>query len=69
MSTASTPWMGSRLSSSAPSGGAKMEIRPLRVWLNPARRVRKSFGTISEVEAVMAGLWKAPPSERTSMAA
>jgi len=40
---------------------------PFMVWLRPATRVRCFSGTMSEVEACMAGQWKLPPTARTSM--
>ena len=43
-----------------------MLTTPCRVWFMPATRARCLLGTIREVEEVMAGLWNAPPSERTS---
>jgi hypothetical protein len=55
MSIASTSSVGSRLMSSAPSGGAKMLMIPCSVWFIPAMRARCLSGTISEVEEVMAG--------------
>lgn len=39
----------------APSGGVAMCMMPYRVWFMPATRGSCSSGTISEVEACMAG--------------
>lgn len=58
-----------RLSSSAPAGGAAIMVRPWSIWLRPATRVSCSCGTISEVEACIAGSWKACMVARSSVIA
>ncbi len=66
-SMAITPVSGSTLSSSAPRGGEMMFMTPASVWLTPATRARCFSGTISEVDACMAGHWNAPTLERKNM--
>jgi hypothetical protein len=51
-------------SNKAPNGGAKMLMIPCKVWFMPATRARCLFGTMRDVDEVIAGLWNAPPSER-----
>ncbi len=68
-SMARMPCMGRISSSKAPSGGAAMFAIPKRVWFNPAMRERCFSGTISVVEACIAGQWNAPPAERMSIKA
>ena len=63
-SIASTPCIGSASIANAPSGGPTMLTTPCSVWLKPETRAKCSLGTISEVEACIAGQWNAPPSER-----
>ena len=59
--------MGMKLSSSAPSGGEMILITPCSVWFSPATRDSCSLGTMSEVEACMAGQWKVPAMDRSSI--
>jgi len=53
--------MGSTSRRRAPRGGASIAARPMRAWFSPATLESLSSGTMSEVEACMAGHWKAPP--------
>ena len=62
-----TPDSGISDMASAPSGGPTIFSAPFSVWFMPATRVRCCSGTISVVEACMAGHWKAPPSARMNM--
>ncbi len=69
MSTESTRYMGRAAMSTAPRGGAAMEAMPLTDSLRPLTRARWAWGTISEVEACMAGQWKPESMERSSSTA
>jgi hypothetical protein len=42
---------------------------PHSAWFKPATRDRCFSGTISGVEACIAGQWKAPPAARTNITA
>jgi len=59
--------MGNRAMSSAASGGAAMFIAPCSIWLRPATRDRCTLGTMSDVEACIAGQWRLLPSARMNM--
>ena len=54
-STNMTPYKGNNSISKAPKGGLMIFRAPFMVWFNPATRARCSLGTISEVEACIAG--------------
>lgn len=56
---------GRRPSRNALNGGATTFTAPPMAWLSPATRGRCRSGTMSEVEACMAGQWKARESRST----
>ena len=68
-SIARMPCMGRPSSRSAPRGGETMFMAPCNVWLRPATRARCFSGTMSEVEACIAGQWNPPAVARMNMIA
>ena len=68
-SMARMPCMGSTATNSAPNGGATIAPIPCSAWFSPATRDRCLSGTISEVEACIAGQWNAAQAERTNIRA
>ena len=66
-SIAMTHAIGSAATRKAPIGAAMMLRPPCRPWLKPWIRVRCSFGTIREVEAIIAGWWNASATARTKI--
>jgi len=68
ISTASTVCMGSASIIRAPSGGATMVIEPFSAAFIPCTRPSSARGTMRDVDAFMAGMWKTPPIARTSIA-
>ena len=67
-SASMAPWKETVSMSNAPRGGPATKRRPNMVWLKPLTRLSWSSGAISEVEASMAGWWKALPMERRKAA-
>ena len=66
-SIARMPCSGRSSNSSAPSGAENTLIPPHSIWFSPWMRARCSLGTISEVDAIIALLWKAPATERMNI--
>ena len=61
------PWTDINSNKTAPNGAETIFIPPCSIWLRPWTRARCSLGTISEVEACMAGQWKPPAVERMNI--
>jgi hypothetical protein len=60
---------GTHASSRAARGGIETLAIPRSAWLVPATRARCRSGTMSVVEACMAGQWNAAPRARTNIGA
>ncbi len=61
------PYIGKMARRRAPRIGATTFSAPLIDWFRPATRGRCSLGTMSEVEAAIAGQWNPLPTERIAI--
>src|SRR5262245_19386620 len=66
-SIAITAGIGIVATRSAPSGAETINAPPWSAWFSPWIRVRCSDGTMSVVEASIAGAWNAPQTARKAI--